>query len=49
MARAARVVDNAGVVFNVITIKIVVAGVVRTVATARVIRDGVVRQFWQPT
>jgi hypothetical protein len=48
MARACRVVDDSGVVWNVIRIKIVTGGVVRTVATARAIKDGVVRQFWPP-
>ena len=48
MPRAARVVDIAGVVWNVIRIKIVTGGVVRTVATTRAIKDGVARQFWPP-
>ena len=48
MPRAARVVDIAGVVWNVIRIKIVTGGVVRTVAASVAVKDGVVRQFWPP-
>ena len=48
MARAIRVVDDAGVVWNVILVKMVIGGVVRTLATASAIKDGVVRQFWPP-
>ena len=48
MPRAARVVNDAGVVYNVIQIKMVINGVVRTIASVRVIKDGVVRQFWPP-
>jgi hypothetical protein len=48
MPRACRVVDDSGVVWNVVLIKVVIDGVVRTVASARAIKDGVVRQFWPP-
>ncbi len=48
MPRAARVVNDSGVVYNVILIKMVINGVVRTIASARVVKDGVVRQFWPP-
>jgi hypothetical protein len=48
MARACRVVDDSGVVWNVIQIKMVVGGVVRTINSAMAIKSGVVRQFWPP-
>ena len=48
MPRACRVVNDSGVVYNVILIKIVIGGVVRTVASARAVKDGIVRQFWPP-
>jgi len=48
MPRACRVVDDAGVVHNVIQLKIVVNGVVRTIARAYVAQSGVVRQYWPP-
>ena len=48
MARACRVVDDSGVVWNVVLIKVVIDGVVRTVASSMAIKDGVVRQFWPP-
>ena len=48
MARAVRVVNDAGVVYNVILIKIVINGVVRTIASGRAVKEGVVRQFWPP-
>ena len=48
MPRAIRVVNDSGVVYNVILVKMVINGVVRTVASARAVKDGVVRQFWPP-
>lgn len=48
MARAIRVVDDAGVVHNVIVVKMVINGVVRTVARVFVAHQGVVRQVWPP-
>ena len=48
MPRAIRVVNDSGVVYNVILVKIVINGVVRTVASARAVKDGIVRQFWPP-
>ena len=48
MPKACRVVNDSGVVYNVILIKIVIGGVVRTVASARAVKDGIVRQFWPP-
>lgn len=48
MPKACRVVNDSGVVYNVILIKIVIGGVVRTVASARAVKDEIVRQFWPP-
>ena len=48
MPKAIRVVNDSGVVYNVILVKIVIGGVVRTVASARAVKDGIVRQFWPP-
>jgi len=46
MPRACRIVDDAGVVHNVIQLKIVVNGIVRTISRAYVAQSGVVRQYW---
>lgn len=48
MANAIRVVDDAGVVWNVIQVKMVVSGVVRTVATMYISYQGIVREVWPP-
>jgi hypothetical protein len=48
MARAIRVVDNAGVVHNVIILKIAYQGVVRRVGKVFVSQGGIVRQVWPP-
>lgn len=48
MPRASRIVDDAGVVHNVIQFKIAVNQQVRTVSKAYIAVDGVIRQFWPP-